>query len=310
MTVRQHHDGKEAAKIASQASETRVTHGAGVRRRQVSSAGVMTAVSAMILGVLAIGAVWPVDALPYDPRAVNLADRFVPMGEEGRAGTRYALGTDALGRDLLSRLLYAGRFTLLIAVGAAIVTTIAAIGFGVTAGYLGGAYESIVMRAVDALLSLPVILLAVALAAILGRGVGTLITILAFTGWADYTRVIRADALALRERPFIESSRALGSSALRVIVRHLLPNLVSTTTVMSTYLVARFILLESSISFLGMGIAPPATSWGAMIGEARQYIFQAPWVSVLPGLVITVTILAVNFLGDALRDRFDPATRT
>jgi peptide/nickel transport system permease protein len=154
-----------------------------------------------------------------------------------------------------------------------------------------------------------VILVAVALAAILGRGVGTLISILAFTGWADYTRVIRADVLGLRERMFVEASKALGASTWRVVLRHLLPNLVSTITVMSTYLVARFILLESNISFLGMGIAPPATSWGGMIGEARQYIFVAPWASALPGAAITLTILSVNFLGDALRDRFDPTGR-
>lgn len=194
-------------------------------------------------------------------------------------------------------------------VGAALITTLAAVGFGVTAGYLGGRYEAVVLRAVDALLALPVILIAVALAAILGRGITTLVTILALTGWADYTRVIRADVLALRERLFIESSRALGATTPRVVVRHLLPNLVSTMSVMSTYLVARFILLESNISFLGMGIAPPATSWGAMIGEARQYIFEAPWASAIPGIAITLVILAVNFLGDALRDRFDPTVR-
>lgn len=267
-------------------------------------------ISAVILLVFAVGSAWPIAWLPNDPRATNLADRFVPLGGEGRSGNTYLLGTDALGRDVLSRLLFAGRYTLLISVGAAAVTTVAAIGFGVTAGYLGGAYESVVLRVVDALLALPVILLAVAMAAVLGRGIFTLITILAFTGWADYTRVIRADALAFRERPFIESSRALGARTPRVIGRHMLPNLVSTITVMSTYLVARFILLESSISFLGMGITPPATSWGAMIGDARQYIFEAPWVSVIPGLIITLTIISVNFVGDALRDRFDPSIRS
>jgi peptide/nickel transport system permease protein len=229
--------------------------------------------------------------------------------QEGRSGSYYILGTDSLGRDIASRLLYSGRYTLLIAIGAAVVTTVAAVGFGISAGYVGGWYESVVLRAVDALLSLPVILLAVALAAILGRGLGTLIVILAITGWADYTRVLRAETLVLRERPFVEASRALGAPLQRILWLNILPNLVSTITVMTTYLVARFILLESSISFLGMGITPPASSWGAMIGEARQYIFQAPTVSIIPGLVITATILAVNFLGDALRDRFDPSLR-
>lgn len=289
------------------AKRTEGVPGGGRRRGWLS---LPVAASTVLLAVFTVGAVWPLGALPHDPRQVSLADRFVPVMQEGRTGQRHLLGTDALGRDVLSRIFYGGRYTLLIAVGAAIVTTVAAVGLGVAAGYLGGVTESVVLRIVDALLALPVILLAVALAAVLGRGLVTLIVILAFTGWADYTRVIRADVLALRERPFVESSRALGARTFRVLWRDLLPNLVSTITVMSTYLVSRFILLESSISFLGMGIAPPATSWGAMIGEARQYIFQAPWVSVIPGLAITGTILALNFLGDALRDRLDPTIRS
>lgn len=270
---------------------------------------VIALTSLLILAASVIGSIWPVSALPHDPRATNLIDRFVAVGGTGGSGVTYLLGTDSLGRDLVSRLLFAGRYTLLMAIGAAAITTFFAVGLGVAAGYFGGAIEAVVLRAVDALLSLPVILLAVALAAILGRGFGTLVTILAITGWADYTRVVRADALALRQRPFVESAHALGARPGWVMLRHFLPNLASTVSVMSTYLIARFILIESSISFLGMGIAPPATSWGAMVGEARQYIFEAPWASVLPGLVITVTILAVNFLGDALRDQVDPTTR-
>lgn len=269
----------------------------------------ITWASVVVLAGFAVGAVLPVSVLPHDPTATNLVDRFVAVGGTGVSGKSYALGTDSLGRDVLARLLYAGRYTLLMAVGAAVVTTVFAVGLGVAAGYYRGTLEAVVLRAVDALLSLPVILLAVALAAILGRGFGTLVTILAVTGWADYTRVVRADTIALRERPFIESVQALGADSGRVMFRHLLPNLASTVSVMSTYLIARFILIESSISFLGMGIAPPATSWGAMVGEARQYIFEAPWVSVFPGLAITVTILAVNFVGDAIRDRVDPTTR-
>ncbi len=271
---------------------------------------VWTVASLVFLLLAVAGSSLPNSWLPRNPKVTNLSDRFVPVGGEGKQGTRYLLGTDALGRDISSRLLFGGRYTLLIAVGAAALTIVLAVGFGVAAGYLGGAFEAVVLRVVDALLSLPVILVAVALAAILGRGLWTLVAILAFTGWADCTRVIRADALALRSRPFVESSVALGSRSPRIILRHLLPNLMSTITVMGTYLVSRFILLESSISFLGMGISPPASSWGAMVGEARQYIFQAPWASVLPGLVITLTILALNFIGDALRDRFDPALRS
>lgn len=220
--------------------------------------------------------------------------------------SRHALGTDSLGRDLVARLQYAGRFTLLLSLGSAVVTTLFAVAFGIAAGYFGGMFEAVVLRAVDALLSVPVILLAVALAAILGRGLFTLVVILVVTGWADFTRVVRADAIALKQRLFIESAEALGAKPGRIMVRHLLPNLISTISVMGTYVVARFILVESSISFLGMGIAPPATSWGAMVGDAQQYIFKAPWASIFPGLMITLTILSINFLGDALRDRLDP----
>lgn len=283
-------------------------HPTAARRRIRLDLGASFGVVLLVL--LVIGSSLQTSWLPRDPMLVNLSDRFVPVGGEGRSGARYLFGTDALGRDIASRLMYSGRYTLLVAGGAAFITLLLAAGLGVAAGFTGGAFEAIVLRAADALLSLPVILVAVALAAILGRGLGTLVAILAFTGWADCTRVIRADTLALRERPFVESSRALGSGAWRIVLRDLLPNLMSTITVMGTYLVSRFILLESSISFLGVGISPPASSWGAMVGEARQYIFQAPWASVIPGLLITLTILSLNFLGDAIRDYFDPAARS
>lgn len=206
--------------------------------------------------------------------------------------------------------MYSGRYTLLVSIGGAALTAVAAVGVGTLAGYLGGAFEAGVLRLVDALLAVPVILLAVALAAILGRSLGTLIVILSLTGWADFTRVVRADTLTIRSRPYVESARALGSPLHRVITRTVIPNLMSSVIVMGTYTVARFILLESSISFLGLGVTPPASSWGAMIGEARQYVLQAPSASIVPGIVITICILATYSAGDALRDRLDPNLRS
>ncbi|MDD5263608.1 MAG: ABC transporter permease [Candidatus Bipolaricaulis sp.] len=240
---------------------------------------------------------------------MSLRDRFLPVMAVDSTGRHHLLGTDGLGRDMVSRLAYSARYSLIIAVSAALVTTLFAIVLGLSAGYVGGTYDAIVMRAVDALLSMPVILMAVALAAIIGRGLGTLVVILAITGWANYTRVLRAEALALRDSMFVESARAIGCGTLRVLVTHVLPNTLSVITVMSTFSIGRFILLESSISFLGMGISPPRSSWGVMIGDAQQYLFEAPMASVLPGVMIVLAVLAINFLGDALRDKWDPHAR-
>jgi peptide/nickel transport system permease protein len=263
---------------------------------------------AVLIGLL-LGAVWPTSALPYNPLDPSLPSRFLePMSHDAR-GNYHLLGADFLGRDMLSRLLYSGRYSLVTAFAAALITTVAAVAFGISAGYLSGWYESLVMRVVDALLSLPVLLIAIVLAAIIGRGVFALAVILALTGWADYTRVIRAEALGLRHVAFVEASRTAGASTARILARDVLPNVVSTMSVMSTYLIARFMLLESSISFLGMGVVPPASSWGVMVGEGKDYIFEAPHVSVIPGLMITITVIAVNFVGDGLRDLLDPRGR-
>jgi ABC-type dipeptide/oligopeptide/nickel transport system permease subunit len=269
-----------------------------------------TLVSVTVLLMLGIAAAWPTNQLPFDPTTTRIIDRMVPIGGTDSLGQNHLLGTDALGRDLVSVLAYSARYSLLIALGAAAVTTLAAVLLGVSAGYRGGILDVIVMRAVDVLLSLPVILVAVALAAVIGRSLIALTGILVITGWADYTRVIRAEALARRDIAYVEASKVAGASDSRIVLRTILPNVFSTMVVMSTYLVSRFILLESSVSFLGMGVTPPASSWGVLVGDARQYIFQAPLLSVLPGLLIVLTVLAVNFLGDGIRDLRDPFSRT
>lgn len=263
---------------------------------------------AVLLLILA-GALWPTTSLFYNPLTPNLAARFSrPFGDD-HSGNYHLLGADFLGRDMLSRLLYSGRYSLFTAFAAATIVTVAASSLGIAAGYLGGWFDSLVMRVVDALLSLPVILIAIVLATILGRSVVTLTVILALTGWADYTRVIRAEALGVRSMAFVEASRASGATVPRILVRAILPNTFAVMTVMTTYGIARFILIESSISYLGMGVVPPASSWGVMVGEGRDYIFEAPHISVIPGLMITITVIAVNFLGDSLRDLWDPRNR-
>lgn len=266
--------------------------------------------SVLILALMAIGALWPAKYLFHDPTAMTLGDRLLPIMSRGSSGQLYLLGTDFLGRDLLSRMIFSGKYSLLISIAAAALTTVTAVCSGLLAGYLGGTFDLVIMRVVDAFLSLPSILLAVALAAVVGRSLVSLVGILCFIAWAGYTRVIRSEVVVLRHLDYVLSARAIGATNFHILARAILPNTLSTITVMTTFSVARFILVESSISFLGMGIMPPASSWGTMVGEAREYIFEAPMVSVLPGLMIVLTVMAVNFLGDGLRDRWDPYTRT
>lgn len=266
-------------------------------------------IPAAVLASVILGALWPTPNLFYNPLSPDLSARFTsPLGTD-QAGNFHLLGADFLGRDMLSRLLYSGRYSLLTAAGASALVTVMGSLAGIAAGYLGGWFDTLMMRLVDALLALPVILIAIVLATIVGRGVLTLTVILALTGWADYTRVIRAEALGVSSHAFVEASRAAGASTPHILLRSILPNTVAVITVMTTYSIARFILLESSISYLGMGVVPPASSWGVMVGEGRDYIFDAPHISVIPGLVITITVIAVNFLGDGLRDLWDPRSK-
>lgn len=284
-------------------------HTQRTRSRRQFGQYVPIAVCVLILSVIVVGALWPISHLFSNPLQPNLAARFLKPFSDDQAGHFHLLGADFLGRDMLSRLLYSGRYSLLTAFGASAIVTVAASVLGVTSAYLGGWVDALIMRVVDALLSLPVILIAIVLATILGRSVMTLAIILALTGWADYTRVVRAEALGVQAMAFVEASKASGASIPRILMHQILPNTFAVITVMTTYTIARFILIESSISYLGMGVVPPASSWGVMVGEGRDYIFDAPFISVIPGLMITITVIAVNFLGDALRDLWDPHSR-
>lgn len=270
----------------------------------------ITLLCGLILIFFLVGAAWPISKLPYDPLASSLPSRFSRPFQADRYGNYHLLGADFLGRDMLSRILYSGRYSLMTAIGASLMVTVFGTLIGVISGYVGGWIDSLTMRIVDALLALPVILIAIVLATIVGRGILTLTVILALTGWADFTRVIRAETLAISSQPYVESSRAIGATTSRIVLRTLVPNAMAVVIVMTTYSVGRFILLESSISYLGMGVVPPASSWGVMVGEGRDYIFDAPFISVIPGLVITIVVIAINFVGDGLRDILDPRSRS
>ncbi len=268
---------------------------AGVLRRDASAAlGV-----ALIVG-FALAAVAGPLLTRSDPNHVDLLRRF------SSASLAHPLGTDYLGRDELSRLLYGARVSISMALVASVGTTLLGIGLGVLAGVFGKTVDAVIMRAVDALQALPGLVLALAVLGLLGPGLPNLLASIIVAWWAGYARVVRGMALSIRERPFVEAARALGASRSRIVVRHVLPNLLGPTIVLSTVDMGRILLAVAGLSFLGLGVRPPTAEWGAMLSEARDYLDRAPMLLVLPGAAITLLALACNLVGDGLRDALDP----
>ena len=259
----------------------------------------------VVLAVVAAGLSAPAVA-PLDPAEQNVIDRLAPpVFMEG--GTReHWLGTDHLGRDVLSRLIYGARVAVIVGITTVIVSGIVGLGVGLAAGYFGGWTDTLFMRLLDVQLSMPFMLLALTIIGILGPSLRNIVIVLALTGWVVYARVVRAEILSLRTREFVAACRSLGGSDARIILTHLLPNVRSSVMVVSTVEVARMMLLESALSFLGLGVRPPTPSWGAMLADGRIYLTSAWWLAAFPGLAISVTVLAVNTVGDRLRDYLDP----
>ncbi len=249
------------------------------------------------LALLALAALWTV--LP-DPDRIDLARRLQPPG----AG--HWLGTDALGRDQLARLLHGSGITLSLALGAVLLGGIGGTALGLVAGYAGGGWERLLMRLTDMQMALPTLLLALLVVAAMGPGIANLVIVLALTGWTRFARLVRGQVLSLREREFVLAAHAIGAGPLRIMLRHLLPNLAGPLLVLATLELARTILVEAALSYLGLGVQPPTASWGRMLAEGEIYIATAWWVVVFPGLAIAATVLAINLGGDRLRDRLDP----
>lgn len=246
----------------------------------------------------------PYAAQDQDPKRVQL-EPFSTSEE----GTFHLLGTDALGRDLLSRMMYGGRISLLVGVTVVIVAGLIGVPLGLLSGYFGRIVDTLIMRLVDIKLAVPFILLAIAIMAVLGTGLWNVILVLGFTSWVGYARIVRGTVLSLREKPFIEAARCIGMSHSRIILRHLLPNIWTPVIVLATQGVGGAILSESSLTFLGLGISPLVPTWGAMIADGRNYLMTAWWISTFPGLLLTCTVMAIYFLGDGLRDILDPRLR-
>jgi peptide/nickel transport system permease protein len=246
---------------------------------------------------------------PHNPSLMNLAGALKPPAFLHGGELSYFLGTDHMGRDLLSRLIEGARISLLISVFGVVFSGFIGCTLGMMAGYFGGKLDEVIMRIVDAQMSIPAILLTILLAAALGAGVTTIIISISVVFWTAYARVLRGETISLKQRDFITSATITGCSKKRIIMKHIFPNLVSTITVLATLQLGRAILIEAAITFLGIGLQPPAAAWGLMISEGRIYMATAWWIPTFAGLAIMITVLGANLLGDWLRDKFDPKLR-
>jgi ABC-type dipeptide/oligopeptide/nickel transport system permease subunit len=243
---------------------------------------------------------------PHDPHLQALSARLMPPVWDPGGTWTYPLGTDPLGRDLLSRIIYGARVSISAGALAVMVAMTLGVLMGLVAGYYGGAVDTIITNLVNVMLAFPFLLLALAAIAVVGPSFGNMIVVLGATGWPIYTLVVRAETLKYREREFVQAARALGLGSWRIIRGHVLPNLLNTIIVMASLEVARMIILESFLSFLGLGIQPPTPSWGAMLGEGRVYMLTHWWLAAFPGAAIFLTTLGINLFGDGLRDVLDP----
>lgn len=266
----------------------------------------LAVVGLAVIGLLFIVVLWPEQWLPADPYATSLWSRLQPPVWHPDGDWAHPLGTDGLGRDLLSRMIVGARFSLFIAVCGMMLSAFVGITLGVIAGYFGGRVDALIMRLVDVQLAFPLILMMIAIISVIGPSLPLLIIVLGVSGWAQYARLVRAATLEIKELEYIDAGRALGNTTWRILRVHVLPNVATTIVVFGTLEIARILLLESAISFLGLGVQPPTPSWGTMIADGREHIYGGWWVSTMPGLAICLAVLGFNFLGDGLRDVLDP----
>lgn len=264
---------------------------------------------AAVLALMVVTALAASALAPFNPLAQDLTLRLRPPAVHGAHGGVFWLGTDGLGRDVLSRLVYGARASLAVAGLAVSVSGIVGVCFGMVAGYYRGWLGALLMRVVDIVLSMPFLLLAIAVVAVLGPSFAHTVLVLGLTRWPRYARVAYAQTLAARQREFVEAARALGGTDVRLIVKHVLPEVLPSVVVVATLEIGLMIVFEAALSFLGLGVQPPTPSWGSMLAAGRDYLATAWWLATFPGFAIMLTVLGANLLGDAVRDRLDPRVR-
>ena len=259
-----------------------------------------------VLLIMSGAAVLAPQIAPWDPARQMLMKRLRPPAWEARGLREHPLGTDHLGRDILSRIVHGGRISLGVGLSAVTLSALIGVTLGLLAGFHGGRTDAVVMRVADVFLAIPYILLAMGVVFALGPSLLNVILVMAVTRWVQFARIVRADVLSIREREFVSGARARGNRSLRLLLRHVLPNALTPIIVVATLELAFMIIYESALSFLGLGVQPPTPTWGWMLADGRNYIATAWWLATFPGLAIMLTVLAVNLLGDWLRDTLDP----
>jgi len=269
------------------------------KRGRIVRAIQLAVVGAIALTLIAM-AVFPEWIAPSDPNAISLTDTLKPPS------AAHWLGTDQLGRDMLSRVVWGSRVSLFVAFCAVLLAGIGGGLFGIAAGYLGGVADAVAMRLADIQLALPAVILALVLVGAIGFSMFNLILVLSLANWARFARVTRSEALTLRQRDFVLLAKLAGASTPRIVLTHIVPNVVNTFIVLATLDIGIIIILEATLSFLGLGVQPPTASWGTMIADGRGYLETAWWICAVPGTVLMLAVLSANLLGDALRDRLSP----
>jgi peptide/nickel transport system permease protein len=264
----------------------------------------------ILLAIVTVALLAPLVA-PYDPyQQIPWEARKPPLTLTATSHRHVLLGTDHLGRDVLSRIIFAARVTLLVSLASVVLSGVIGVVIGIVSGYCGRWVDALLMRLVDITLAFPFELLALSIVAVTGPGLGVVLMILAVRIWVDYARVVRGATLAMKEKDFVRAAVAQGAGDLHILFVHLLPNVLTPAIVIATIYVGRMILIESALSFLGVGVPPPTPTWGGILGDGRAYVDTAWWIAFFPGLAIMLTVLAVNLLGDWVRDYLDPKVAT
>jgi peptide/nickel transport system permease protein len=282
--------------------------GGGIKRKSIFLE-ITFILPVAVLFLLVIMAIFAPLLAPYPYDQISMQDRLLPPFFMDGGTTAHLLGTDNIGRDILSRVIYGAQISLSISLIVIAITASIGTVLGILAGYLGGRTDAFLMRVTDISLAFPAILIAILMAATIGPGYWTVVLAISMLGWAPYARLIRGEALKLRESDFVAQARIIGASPVRIMFRHIFPNVLNPLIVMVTLSVGFVILTEAALSYLGAGIPPPAASWGNMVNDGRTFIDTAWWMSLFPGIVIGLVVLAGNFLGDWLRDKMDPRLR-
>lgn len=246
---------------------------------------------------------------PYDPNEAHLSDRLSPPSWLKPGGSRYLLGTDQLGRDILSRILVGTRVSLLVGFLSVTISMTIGLALGTCAGFYRGRFDGVVSRLADLLMAFPYLIFAIGMMAVIGPGFWNLILALSFKGWVEFFRLVRGETLVQQSREYVEAARAVGASSFRILRLHIVPNIIHTSIVLATLRMGYFIVLEASLSYLGLGVPPRIPAWGSMVADGKEVLFTAWWVSTFPGLAIALLVLAVNLFGEGLREILDPRLR-